>query len=535
MMGVEEGFVVEPAVTMPPSRQIDAVTSDGHAVSFWPRPNGGLRFAWDGRAEHPPFDQLGELRDGSPAVFVSADGAHVAYMAYRDGRMFVGRDGGESPAYADLTRSVPPVLSHDGSHMAYGAGDGEEYHLILDGQRVSDLPIAPIQAVLSPDGSRLAFVEMRPRDEDPDEYDVRVVLDAQPGPWIAGMRNDTGVMQFSPDGRRFAYREHTDDLRVRWVVDGVAQQWATDPVHFRDVVHRLKTRVAAVGDRVPATFSPDSSRFAYAADVPERGVAIVEDDVPGPVVKAVYPPVFSPDSRHLAYLARQFDDRLTLVIDGSPGPAWVAADATGPTFSPDGRHVAVTFGREEGGFLRRNRLCSLVVDGRVVFEQVADDILGKPSFSPDGNHVAWWFLRGEERRLMVDADPYPGVGNVESVPVYTTAGRLVCAVRTPDGAASTVMMNGRLGPPAENHDTMGSALRQWGRELAPDPLLPFAVSPDGTHVAWVGLFRGEWCPVLDDRVGPGFSMPFTWSFDADGRATWYLQREQILYRVTAAP
>jgi hypothetical protein len=535
MMNVEQGFVVEAAVTMPPGRGVDAVTSDGHAVSFWPRPDGGLRFAWDGHAEHPPFDRLGELRDGSPAIFVSADGAHVAYMAGRDDRMFVGHDGGESPAYGDLTRSVPPVFSADGSHLAYGAGDGEEFALIYDGQRVNDLPVAPVQAVLSPDGSRIAFAELRQGKGDPDESEVRVVLDGRPGPWIAGMRNDTGVMQFSPDGRRFAYREHTDDLRVRWVVDGVAQQWATDPVHFRDVVHRLKTRVADVGDRVLAAFSPDGRRFAYFADVPEKGVAMVEDDTPGPVVKGVYRPVFSPDSRHLAYLAQLFDDRVTLIMDGVPGLARVAKDAWGPTFSPDGRHVAALFQREEGGFLRHRQVYSLVVDGRVVAEQAADDIQLEPSFSLDGAHVAWWMLRDRERRLMVDAGPYPGVGSVESVPVYTTAGRLVCAVRTPDAASSTVMVDGRLGPSADAHASMSSALRQYGRELAPHPDVPFAVSPGGAHVAWVGLFGGDWRPVLDDRVGPGFSMPFAWAFDSDGRATWYLQREQVLYRVTATP
>lgn len=534
-MGAEQGFVVETAVTMPPGRPIDAVTADGHAVSFWPRPDGGMRFAWDGRAEHPPFDMLLELSDGSPAIFVSPDGCHVAYMAGRGESMFVGRDGGESPPCGDLTRSVPPVFSGDGAHLAHGAGDGEEFHLILDGQRVSDLPIAPIQAVLSPAGDRLAFVEMRPRDRDPDEYEVRVVLDRRPGPWIAGMRNDMGVMQFSPDGRRFAYREHSDDLRVRWVVDGVPQQWASDPVHFRDVVHRLKTRVAAVGDRVPAAFSPDGRRFAYFADVPEKGVAIVEDDVPGPVVKAVYPPVFSPDSRHLAYLAQQFDGRLVLVTDGVPGSAWTAKDAWGPTFSPDGRRVAVVLLREEGGFLRRKQVQSLVIDGRVVFEGVVDDVQAQPSFSPDSEHVAWWVLRGGERRLVVDGDPYPDVGNVESVPVYTSAGHLVCAVRTPDGAASTMMVDGRLGPPAEEHASMSSALRQFGRDLAPHPDVPFAVSADGEHVAWVGRFRDEWCPVLDDRVGPGFAVPFAWSFDAEGRAAWFLQRENVLHRVTAVP
>ncbi len=99
-------------------------------------------------------------------------------------------------------------------------------------------------------------------------------------------------------------------------------------------------------------------------------------------------------------------------------------------------------------------------------------------------------------------------------------GRLVRAVRTPDGTASDEMVDGRLGPPAEEHASMSSALQQFGRNLAPHLDVPFAVSPDRAHVVWVGLFQGAWCPVLDDRVGPFFDVPFAWSFDADGRATW---------------
>jgi hypothetical protein len=533
-MDAREGdFAVESACTLPPGRPVEALTSDGHVVSFWPRPEGRLRFAWDGHAAMPTFDGLVDRRDKSPLIVPSADGAHLAYVGIRDGQQFVGRDAGEDPPFESISRSVPPTFSPDGRHLVYGAGTPEAYHLVLDGQIIGTHPLAPVQAVLSSDGSRLAFVELRPRDGDPDEYEVRVVLDQRPGPWMAGMRNDRGVMQFSPDGRRFAYREHSDDLQVRWVVDGVPQQWATDPVHLRDVVHRLKTRVAVVGEPVAAAFSPDSRRFAYFADVPEKGVAMVEDGAAGPVVKAIGWPVFSPDSLHLAHTAWAFDGRLGIVLDGVLGPTWAAKFAGLPAFSADGRHVAFVLGREEGGFLRKRSVATLVVDGQVVTELPADDLSGSPVFSPDGAHVAWWVLQGQRRRLMVDGDPIDGVGNVESVPVYTAAGRLVCASRTNDGVSTTVMVDGRAGPAAEGVATPASALRLFGGDLAPDPDVPFAVSPDGEHVAWMGLFAGAWHPVLDDRVGPAFSSPLAWSFGADGHPIWYAQRDDVVHRVTA--
>ena len=524
-------FVVETACKLPPGHFADAMTSDGHVVSFWERPSGRVRFGWDGRAEHPTFDGVEEMRDKSPAIFCSADGAHVAYVGMRGQHLFVGRDGTEDPPFESFSRSVPPVFSRDGTHLAYGAGSGEEFHLVLDGRRVSELPIAPIQAVFSPDGGRLAYVELRAVENE--DYEVRVVLDGTPGPWLAGMRNETGVLQFSPDGRRFAYREHDRDLNVRWVVDGVPQKWAADAISLRQALKRVSARVAAIEGPVPATFSPDGRRFAYFADVPERGVAIIEDDVPGPLVKAVYPPVFSPDSCHLAYVAQLFDDRVTLVMDGVPGPAWKVKDAGGPVFSADGLHVALILRREEGGFLRKRSVAALVVDGRVMTELPADDVSGAPAFSPDGAHVAWWVSQGQRRRLMVDGDPVDGADNVDSVPIYTAAGRLVCATGTPDGASATVTVDGRPGPAAQGIASGASAIRLFGRELVPDPDVPFAVSPDGEHVAWIGRFDGEWRPVIDNDVGPAFFGPLAVLFGPDDRATWYLQREGEVYRVTA--
>ena len=56
---------------------------------------------------------------------------------------------------------------------------------------------------------------------------------------------------------------------------------------------------------------------------------------------------------------------------------------------------------------------------------------------------------------------------------------------------------------------------------------------DGVHGAGGPMRPGR--PVLDDEVGPAFELTVAWSFDPDGVATWYAQRGDVVYRVTADP
>jgi hypothetical protein len=516
MVAVLGALGLETVCSMPEGCNAFAATADGHVAAFWPQSDGRLRFVWDGVAGDP-FDGLVEMRDKSAAIFVSPDGAHLAYVGLRGGRGFVGRDGGEDASFGDFSRSVPPVFSHDGGHLGYGVIVGDDGRLVLDGQIVGDAPLAPIEVVFSADGV-LAFVEMRAA---PDGgHDVRIVLDGHPGEWFRGMRNARGAMQFSPDGRRFAsYRIDTRG-HGQWVIDGVPMRLVNDahPVSL--------ARMRGVGVLDPplvARFSPDGSRFAWFADLVDGGVAIAEDDLPGPSFKAVGKPVFSPDSRRLAYVAQTLAGTWTLVVDGRPTDELRSTDAGVPVFSPDSRHVAVALCHDEGGVFRRRHLVRMIQDGAPLLEVPGDVACQHVVFSPDGQRLGWWVQTGPETTVMVDLDRVATVGQIVGYQVFTASGLLAFAATTP-GKSATVYLDGLAGPRAEELLLPRTARMETWSVDDDAPITPFAVSPDGGHVCWAGRFADGVRPVVDDRVGPILEDIIAWDFDASGVARWWVRQ-----------
>jgi Tol biopolymer transport system component len=518
-------FTTEALFKLPPGCSPDAVTSDGHMVTFWAQPDGRVRFVWDDIAGEP-FDGVPDMRDKLPAIFSSENGAHLAYAGERGDDMFIG-DGAEEPSGEGFSRSVPPVFSPDGRHLAYGGYSGGEFRLIVDGEITGELPIAPIAAVFSPDGERLAFVEVR--EVAKDSFEQRIVLDGAPGPWFRGMRNARGAMQFSPDSRRFAYYRIDEEGHSQWIVDGVAQRLANE---VRSIGLAQLRGIGILEDPLIASFSPDSRRFVYFADVLEKGVAILEDDVPGPLFKGVGMPVFSPDSRHLAYVGQTFSKQLTLVVDGTPGPEWPGERAGMPAFSADGRHVALTTYRKAGNILRKRSFYALVVDGNIVTELEGDDASLVPAFHPDGTRVAWWLQRGEIPQMMVNDTPHAEDSIAWGDPAFTSGGHLVYAAVVGEGSG-TILIDGRPGPVADVFVDRQSTINVFGDPRTGKTTPVFAVSPDGEHVIWAGSFGEEHRPIIDDLVGPGFDRIIGSGFTSDGRATWWAQRRETIYRVSA--
>jgi dipeptidyl aminopeptidase/acylaminoacyl peptidase len=440
--------------------------------------------------------------------------------------MYIGRDAGESPEFAGLSRSAPPTFSSGGAHLAYGAEVDGAFRLIIDGTATNTETLAAIAPIFSPDGTRFALVELRTTGPEPE---FRIVLDGVQGPWFHGMRNAVGVLQFSPDSRRFAYYRIDGKGRGQWIVDGVEQRWVNDVRPFG--LSQLRG-VGVLDPPMPAAFSPDSRRFAYFADVEEKGVAVVEDDVPGPVVNRASPPVFSADGRRLAYGAETFAKTWVIVLDGVVGLEREDTLCSEPVFSPDGSRLAWTIRREEGGFLRKRGICALVIDDEVVSEQAGDDVSGSPSFSSDGARVVWWVRRGKEAFVLVDGDPGPALAPLASEAVFSSAGRLMYAGGLISGEM-TVFVDHRPGPTATGMLAPISAVPRSDRRDFNVSSIPFRVSPGGNHVAWAGIFEDGLRPVINDLVGPAYDQVLSWSFDSAGVATWWAQRDEVLYRVRA--
>jgi hypothetical protein len=523
---METDFAVEPCFWLPPGGTPEAMTSDGHAIGFMETGDGGMRAFWDGEGS-APFDGFVMMRDETRAVFVSGDGAHVAFVAGRDGRQSVVRDGREDPPVDIFSGSVPVVFSAGGVHHAYGGMVDGEVRLIVDGTVVSTLPLAPIQAVWSPSGERLAFVEIRRAADG--TFQQRIVLDGQPGPWFFGMRNARGAMQFSPDGRRFAFYRIDGHGRAQWVVDGVAHDLVNDV--GPDSPERRRG-VGVLDPPLHACFSPDSRHFAYAAAVAGKGAVVVADGVMGPRFEGVGMPVYSPDSRRMAYVALTSSRTACLVVDGKPGPEWTASRASDPVFSADSGHVAMTFMHDAGRLWRKQRLVGCVHDDQVPTVIEGEDVSRFPDLGATGERIAWWVRRGDLCQVMAGRAPHSQEVVLLGEAVHTSSGKLVYAVLGPPDGQATIMVDGWLGPRADLLLWPSTAPGVYETPRTGRPVLSFAVSPDGEHVAWAGVFGDQARPVIDERVGPSFDRIIDWSFDASGTATWWAQRADTVYRVS---
>lgn len=241
-------------------------------------------------------------------------------------------------------------------------------------------------------------------------------------------------------------------------------------------------------------------------------------------------PVFSADSRHLTYVAQSFAKSYFVVVDGAAGKEREAAGAGEPVFSPESSRTAWTLRREEGGFLRKRSICSILIDDEVIAEQSGDDMSRWPRFSNDGAQVAWWIRRGKEVFVFLGGESGPALSS-GSEPIITSSGHLMYA-----GVASgqsTVFVDHRPGPGAQDWLVPIGGLPASSAADVNDSPIQFRVSPDGAHVAWGGVFPDGTRPVIDDRVGPTYDQVLSWSFAADGVATWWTQRGDVLYRVRA--
>ena len=305
--------------------------------------------------------------------------------------------------------------------------------------------------MFSADGSSVGYLEGSER-----QKKMRVVVNGKPGEVFDGV--DLRSLEFSPDGRRFAYGANDRSTGDRWfrVIDGqqrsafdtlgVSQAFSPDGKRIAYTGRRAQQRFLVVDGEpeVPiegivddsVVFSPDSHRLAYAVAKADRRAYLLVDGRAGPVHDGIggsFPPgvaanrasgrtdyvlgygtsiLFSPDSHRIAYLAHS--GRMKRVyLDGNAEDVEMEFLQGGMVFSDDSKRLAY------GG--RRGDTFFLVVDGK----KGADyDALGYFGFSNDGKHVAYNAKKGDKMVIVVDGQERGEYSAVPAGPVFRSDGVL---------------------------------------------------------------------------------------------------------------
>lgn len=480
------GFREDRRYRCPAGAHLDATLSGDHVLWFEDLPGRGIRFVWDGDPRQP-FDELCPMSTGDLVTW-SPDGLRVAYCGRRGHRLFVGVDGGEIGEYEDLSRSAPPTFSPDGTRLAFGACVDGSFRLILDGTLQGDRELAPAAAVFSPDGRRIAYVEMEmqpaPR--------MRLTLDDDPGPWFNGI---AGEPRFSPNSRRLAYGARTGD-RYQVIVDGVA--------------HPAFARLGWL------EFSPDSQRLAYVG-VEGDGMSLVVDGKPQSRLKTAARPLFSPNGQHLAYVAAYAEHHVSVVLDDHPGREFEDVVSDSVLFSPDSTRLAYLAKRKGSGFFGRLRTSIVaVVDEQVVGEY---EDAGLPVFNPDGRHIAFRGRTGAHACVVKDGETGP-VFEAVGDPRFGDNGRVVYVAEQAKRQSVVVDREPLL----------------WVEKVVvPWPDRPHLLDADGDHVAWVAKTGAGFHPVVDRQLGAayeGVSHPFR---DPGGAFGFWAVRGTEVLRLQAVP
>jgi len=347
----------------------------------------------------------------------------------------------------------------------------------------------------------------------------RVVVDGEPG----NPYRRVGVVTFSPDSERFSYVAEVDDGK-RVIIDG-----EEGPVY---------------DDVTGPTWSPDSKRFAYAARRGDEQFAVV-DGRQGPAHGRVdgsyhHGPGFSPDSRHVYYAVKE-GDKWRVVVDGDPGPPYDEVHVSYAAWSPDSQHFFYTAWRGDTALLVldgteypvcEHRASHFVADGHVPAEFAGS--IAPPfmcTFSPDSTRlvytlsraVRWpFFVRGISTReyLRETVVTRHVDGSVEVGRPYEL---IYNTDFSPDGR--------RLGYVAERNGRMVAVVD--GQEDTPYDWIEggyLTFSPDSEHVAYAAEENGRWFAIADGVEGPSYDLVWDVLFSHDSRHVAYRTQENGLSR-----
>ncbi len=469
----------------------------------------------------PPGQQLAGL-DAGPAVAISPDGTHLAYVATQGGtqQLYVrAMDNLEAKPILGTVGAVNPFFSPDGQWLGFFA-DRKLKKVSVSGGVASDLGDA-VNPRGASWGSHGAIVFA------PGYFRVlQQVSDAggtpQPLTRLEKGDNSHGWPDFLPGGKAVLFAFGTGginftnpEVAVQSVETGARRNLIT--------VRATQPRYAPSGHLV---YVQGGNLMAVPFD-PQRltvkGAAI-------PVVDGVLQSPIDGDAQY------SFSDTGSLVyvsgVDQSSQSklVWVSRNGTEhaleapartyqwPRLSPDGRRIAISIGEQETQIwqydLRRDTLT------RFTFDEKSQNI---PIWTPDGKLIAFW--SNKEGPTNIFWQLANGSGGLERL--RTSEYNDIPMSWSPDGQLLAFI---------ENNPTTGMdiwMLRLSDRKAQPFLRTPFNESvprfaPDGRWLAYISDESGRFEVYVQPYPGPGGK----WQISTDGgtEPVWNPNGRELFYR-----
>ncbi len=440
-----------------------------------------------------------EAWEGEPAI--SPDGKQVAYASDESGNLeiyVVDAQGGQPLRLTDRPATdKEPVWFPDGRSLAFSSDEGGRFGIWKIGQLGGD-PILLVkdaeQAVISPDGLRIAFCRTPPGGLA--RIAVAPLLDPEQVRWLTG--GDAGLWShrypaWSPDGQQLCYATQYD-------------------IHVisREGENLRQLTVGGIYDSHPA-WSADG-RYIYFSSLREETLALWRVGVDGGKPQRLTPgsgpechPSICRDGSRLAYSTQIENENLVLVNleDGSETRIPGLHDDTMPSLARDGSWMVFVSTRWGG---KRQLWAQDLAEGkpvgpaRCLTEQPVG--ISHPALSPDGRWVAFYEKLEDQRHIYI----LPVAGGVpvrftedsadEIHPAWSPRGDRLAFVSDREGAPAIYIApfaeGRRAGPTRRLTDAeIGAFAPSW--------------SPDGTRIAFMALRdeRSEvWVTLVDGSAEP---------------------------------
>lgn len=279
----------------------------------------------------------------------------------------------------------------------------EKLELNLNTTKLATLPEGESinHITFSPDGRRVAYVIEEHISPDEPDRDF-VVVDGQK----SEAYNRAYDLVFSPNGKHFAYAVKKRE-KVLHPDKGTYEHIGGE---FFTVLDGKKGK--SYDEVQHPTFSPDSQRFAYAAEKNGSHFVVLDGKKGKPTHCYITDLFFSPNSKRLAYeigCPHWYDDGEDsyMVIDGKKQKYHSACWDF--TFSPDSKHFAY------------------VSDGKIIFDgrewknfDISSDACPFLTFSSDSQHLACGINTGGGHFIVIDDKKAKQYGNIPGIVPNTT-------------------------------------------------------------------------------------------------------------------